>query len=273
MPEAPAHFTSEMGFTHQIEEGLCRGWAWHAPELSVLDTEFPHASAMLTYADIVLGLLSGYASAPRISLTADLRAQVLHAPPFGPIEVEGRLLKIGRTTTVGKTTFSVPGVDLPFAISFGTFIGSPRPGDLRELDPSRPPEPRKVLTLAQPFADRLGIRMVDAGVAEADHRADLLNTSDSIQGGVLALVAEVAAQSLASAAAGRTFVVDDLDVRYLRSARVGPARAHARLLHLTDTRATAEIEIRDLGGDNRIVSYAGAHCAAVDDPRPHARPK
>ena len=226
-------------------------------------TEFPHASVMLTFADIVLGILSGFASAPRISLTADLRAQIMYAPPFGPIEVEGRLLKTGRTTTVGETTFSVPGADVPFAISFGTFIGSPRPGDVRAVELTGYAEPRKALTLTQPFTDRLGIRIVEPGVADADHRPDLLNTSDSIQGGVLALIAEVAAQSLATAEAGRTFVVDDLDIRYLRSARVGPARAQARLLHLTDTRANVAIEIRDLGGDNRIVSYASALCAAI----------
>jgi len=65
MPVAPAHFTSEMGFTHQIEEGLARGWGWHAPELSVPGTDFLYASVMLTFADIVLGLLSGFAAAPR----------------------------------------------------------------------------------------------------------------------------------------------------------------------------------------------------------------
>jgi uncharacterized protein (TIGR00369 family) len=259
----PGHFTSDMGFTYQIEEGLARGWGWHAPELSVPGTEFPHASVLLTFADIVLGLLSGFAIAPRKSLTADLRAQIMCAPPFGPIEIEGRLLKTGRTTTVGETSFSAPGADLPFAVSFGTFIGSPRPGDVRVTEPAYSAELPKMLTLTQPFSERLGIRVVEPGVADADHRPDLLNTSDSIQGGVLALVAEMAAQSLATAEAGRTFVVDDLDIRYLRSAHVGPARAQARLLHLGDTRATVGIEIHDLGGDNRVVSYASALCAPV----------
>ena len=192
---------------------------------------------MLTFADILLGLLSGFVCAPRISLTVDLRAQVIYAPPFGPIEIDGHLLKTGRTTTVGETTFSEPGADLPFAISFGTFIGSPRPVDVRDSDPARTDELPKMLSLTQPFTERLGIRIVEPGVADADHRPDLLNSSDSIQGGVLALIAEVAAQSLATAEGGRTFVVDDLDIRYLRAARVGPARAQARLLHLTDTRA------------------------------------
>ena len=82
---------------------------------------------------------------------------------------------------------------------------------------------------------------------------------------MLALIAELAAQSIATAEAGRTFVVDDIDIRYLRAARVGPARAQARLRHLDDTRATVGVEIRDLGG-NRVVSYVNALCSALIPP-------
>ena len=114
------------------------------------------------------------------------------------------------------------------------------------------------------MVDRLGIRIIDTGVAEVDHRADVLNSSNSIQGGVLAFVAEVAAQSLATEYAGHTFVVDDLDVRYLRAARVGPARAEARVLQHSETGATVEVETRDRGADNRTLSYVIARCAGLD---------
>ncbi len=264
-----ASFNSEMGFTYRIEEGLGLGWGWHANDLSVPGTGFPHASAMVTYADTLLGLLSSVATAPRLSLTADLRCQILSAPALGPIEMEGRLLKSGRTTTLGKTSFSVPGAALPFAICFGTFIGSPRPVDLQPFDRSRalsaqPEDGAAGVTLMEPFTDRVGIRMVDTGVAEVDHRSDVLNSSNSIQGGVLAFVAEVAAQSLATAHGGRTFVVDDLDIRYLRAARVGPACAEARLLHGSESAVVIEVETRDRGADNRTLSYVGARCVALD---------
>ena len=264
-----ASFNSEMGFSYRIEEGLGLGWGWHAGDLSVPGTDFPHASAMVTYADTLLGLLSSVATAPRLSLTADLRCQILSAPPLGPIEMEGRLLKSGRTTTLGKTSFSVHGAALPFAICFGTFVGSPRPVDLQPFDRSRvlsaqPDDGADGVTLTEPFADRVGIRVVDTGVAEVDHRPDVLNSSSSIQGGVLAFVAEVAAQSLATAHRGRTFVVDDLDIRYLRAARVGPARAEARLLHGSESGVVVEVETRDRGADNRALSYVNARCVALD---------
>ena len=82
---------------------------------------------------------------------------------------------------------------------------------------------------------------------------------------MLAFVAEVAAQSLATEHAGRTFVVDDLDIRYLRAARGRPAHGRRReLLQISETGATVEVETRDRGGDNRTVSYVIARRAALD---------
>jgi hypothetical protein len=48
----PGHFTSDMGFTHQIEEGLARGWGWHAPELSVPGTQFIQGGVLALVAEM-----------------------------------------------------------------------------------------------------------------------------------------------------------------------------------------------------------------------------
>ncbi len=136
----------------------------------------------------------------------------------------------------------MPGAALPFAICFGTFVGSPRPVDLQPFDrsralPAQPDDGAAGVTLTEPFTDRVGIRMIDTGVAEVDHRPDVLNSSNSIQGGVLAFVAEVAAQSLATAHGGRTFVVDDLDIRYLRAGTRRARRARGRDCYTAPSRA------------------------------------
>ena len=114
------------------------------------------------------------------------------------------------------------------------------------------------------MVDRLGIRIMDTGVAEVDHRADVLNSSNSIQGGVLAFVAEVAAQSLATEHRGP-------HLRRRRPRRALPPRApsaprrrRARVLQFSETGATVEVETRDRGADNRTVSYVVARCAALD---------
>jgi acyl-coenzyme A thioesterase PaaI-like protein len=81
---------------------------------------------------------------------------------------------------------------------------------------------------------------------------------------VLGILGEMAAQTLVSAEAGRMFVVDDLDIRYLRASRVGPARSSARLLALDGDRATVEVEVRDTGMDDREVAHVIAQCRALE---------
>jgi uncharacterized protein (TIGR00369 family) len=124
------------------------------------------------------------------------------------------------------------------------------------LGAQRPERP----TLAIPFIERVGIRVLEPGIAEVAMRPDLMNPTATFQGGITALLGETAAQTLASDRAGAMFVVDDLDVRYLRAARVGPARATATLHQLDDERAALTVEVRDAGMDDRLTSYITAGC-------------
>lgn len=257
------HFTAELGLRHELGDGRGRGWAWNVPELCVPGTDWPHVSVLLTLADIVVGILAGAATAPRVSVTVDFRVRLLRRPPPGRYQADGRVLRTGRTLTVGETRFVVPGEADPFAMAVGTFVASPRPVDVRPDGFEGRSVPRERPTLAVPFTERLALDVHAPGVAEVPLRADLTNSTGTIQGGVLALLGEMAAQTIASAAAGRTFVVDDLDVRYLRASRVGPARSDAQLLHLDDDRATVEVEIRDTGMGDRPVSFVTAECRAV----------
>jgi uncharacterized protein (TIGR00369 family) len=166
---------------------------------------------------------------------------------------------------VGETVFVTPGQTGPFAIAVATFVVSPRPADVRPDDFGKSGMLRQRGLLSVPFAERVALRMLEPGVGEAYLREDLTNSTGTIQGGVLALLGETAAQTLASDHAGRTFVVDDLDIRYLRAARVGPARSSAQIVALDDDRATVAVEISDTGMDDRHVSYVIAECRALDE--------
>ncbi len=259
------HFTGELGFDHEVDEGLGRGWGWNVAELCVPGTEFPHVAVMLTLSDIVTGILASVTTAPHVSVTADFRVRILRAPPLGRYEMDGRILRSGRTLTVGETVFVVPGADAPFAVAVGTFIASPRPHDVRPEGFDAPQARRNRPTLAVPFSERVALHMFEPGVGEVPLRTDLTNATGTIQGGVLALLGETAAQTLASAHAGRTFVVDDLDIRYLRAARVGPARSISRLLQIDDQRATIAVEIRDTGMEGRQVAHVVAQCRPLGE--------
>ncbi|HXY92151.1 MAG TPA: PaaI family thioesterase, partial [Acidimicrobiia bacterium] len=241
------HFSLELGFTHAFEEDSGRGHGTIAPELCVPGTAFPHAAVLLTFADSATGMLAGLATAPQVAVTVDFRLRIVRQPPFGPFESETRILRTGRTLTVGETVFVTAGDPAPFAVALGTFVASPRPADEQpghvEAARSRPQRP----ILSVPFTERVALEILEPGVGEVVLREDLTNSTGTIQGGVLAILGEMAAHTLASAGSDRTFVVDDLDIRYLRAARVGPARSGARLLSVDGDRATAEVEMRDTG--------------------------
>jgi acyl-coenzyme A thioesterase PaaI-like protein len=97
-----------------------------------------------------------------------------------------------------------------------------------------------------PLAERVGCRIVDEGIAEVHRRDDLLNPADTLQGGLLAVVAEEAARSLHPGVAPT-----ELDVRYLSAVRVGPARAVA-----TELGSVVRVEVRDVGNGNRLAAVA-----------------
>ena len=81
---------------------------------------------------------------------------------------------------------------------------------------------------------------------EADRNPRLLNWVDTIQGGAVALLAEEAALSLAGASAPA-----ELEVRYLRTIRIGPMRATAHTFG-----DYTRVEVVDAGNDDRPAAIA-----------------
>jgi acyl-coenzyme A thioesterase PaaI-like protein len=110
----------------------------------------------------------------------------------------------------------------------------------RDTDPSKPD--LDVVMLAEawagippldvPLREAAGVRVVDAstGAVELVLRPDLLNPAGALQGAMVALVAEVAGEELATTTIGSPQVVTDIDIRYLAQARQGPIRSRARFV-------------------------------------------
>lgn len=263
-------FTSELGLAVAAgpEPGTLTGRAQVVPELCILEDgngrlcrSFPEEtelaestkrdgvirlSVLLTWADILTGSLANEFTLPSVCMTVDLDVRVLRAVPVGAeIVGHGRILKTGRTVTVGETTFVVD--DEPVAVSFASFVASPRPQDVavsavrgEHRVPDRPPTAPPA-----PVAELLGARVVAPGVVEAARHERILNWADTVQGGAVAALAEESALSL-----GGTAVPNELGIRYLTSVRDGPMRATARTLG-----AWTRVEVVDAGRD-RLVAVA-----------------
>ncbi len=101
-------------------------------------------------------------------------------------------------------------------------------------------------------------------MSEIHRRPDLGNASDSLQGGLVGLLAETAAESLVSAEAGRPWWGRRLYVRYLAAMRVGPGVARSRILRRDDATATVRVEVRDRGRDSRLTGLVGVECVPLE---------
>jgi acyl-coenzyme A thioesterase PaaI-like protein len=249
-----AHFMATMGFDCRIEGDLGLGQVSIGSYLRSAP-QWPSTAALLTFADVVIGVLASHQTAPRISVTSNLAVHIVGPlPSDGALSMRGRLSKVGRSMTVGETEMRASESGDLVATAIGTFLASPRPQDVARITHARfGPMPG-----AQPNADTLaghvGLRVIEPGLTEIGLRSDLTNATESLQGGLVALLGETAAQTAASSTAGAPAVVESLDVYYLAAAWVGPFRAAARLLRDDLFR----VEIRDPGRDDRMVAIATA---------------
>jgi acyl-coenzyme A thioesterase PaaI-like protein len=199
---------------------------------------------------------------PSLSMTVDLTYVALARPPADVVHARAALRKVGRTTVFTETVLT-DGAGARFGICLGTFVSSPRPQDVLLHDPvasrDRPTGPP---LFEEPLVDRMGIRLLAPGVAELHRHPRVLNPGQTLQGGAVAILSEVAAASAAAEAVGAPMVVTELDVRYLTGYRVGPGRAVAEPVSVGGDGAptTVRIEVRDVGNGDRLGTLAMARC-------------
>jgi acyl-coenzyme A thioesterase PaaI-like protein len=109
---------------------------------------------------------------------------------------------------------------------------------------------RNPAALSRPLRDEAGIEVIDGaeGVVQVEVTPDLRNPAGTLQGAMVALLAEAAAEELISTRFERSAVVTDLDLRYLRMAQVGPVRTRTRLLG-TEPESAVQVELIDTSTD------------------------
>jgi acyl-coenzyme A thioesterase PaaI-like protein len=234
-------FLQDIGYTQVIEDGIARGWLQVTHELRVPGSPQVRASVLATMADVWTGALAGMACEPKLALTLDLTARVVGDVSGDRLDIVGRVLKQGRTTIVTQTDFLHEVTGVVVALSYATFVASPRPQDL-----IGPMVERRTAAnaLTGPIAEELGVTVLAPGVVSLERGPYVNQPSGTLQGGVVAVLAEVAAETLSG---GR---VTELEVRYLSAIRVGPARTSA--VALDDH--TVRVEIRDPGNEDRLAT-------------------
>jgi uncharacterized protein (TIGR00369 family) len=103
---------------------------------------------------------------------------------------------------------------------------------------------------------------------EMDIPATVQNTHGSLQGGIAAtLVDMVAGRAILHRLGGphaRRIATIDLHIRYLRTSRVGPARALARIVRFGRRVVVVDVDIVDVGADRRHMAAATVAFAILD---------
>lgn len=240
---APRMFLNDIPFWFEVSEDGTNmvGGTTINDVLRFPGSGLPRTSVLATIADCVAGLPACIITAPRLGVTLDIVVHNVAERCGDHLEIGGELVKVGRSIVSGEVRFSDPESNALVAVSYLTFMVSPRPQDVL------PPIQRGMRTtgsITTPFPEFLGVRTLAPGVTEIDLVPLVMQASQALQGGVFGVLAEEAARSLADRP------VLDLDIRYLNAVRVGPGRAIATLLGENLIR----VEVRDRGNDDRLAS-------------------
>lgn len=228
-------FIADLGYDIVLDGHDSRGVLEITDELRVPGSSLVRISVLATLADVLTGIPASRAIEPSLALTVDLVMRSYRGTDADRLEMTGSILKLGSRVIVTEAAFREPGSDETVASCTLSFAASLRPQDTFRGGPPRAPEHRARMT--RPFADQVGARLLAPGVVEVDRYPYVMQPAGTIQGGIVALLGELAGESVLGAP------VTALEVRYLSTVRVGPARTTTRRLGPT----TARTEVHDVG--------------------------
>jgi acyl-coenzyme A thioesterase PaaI-like protein len=216
------------------------------------------------------------AGRPDWTATADLGLHATGWLTAGPALIESRLARAGSNTVVvtseifdgrgiedfddlatekrtrhaparvGRGVITFARIPARASVTAGRFDPAALIGQRRHVGPAVAPEP-------VPLRERVGLRVVDAprGVVELDNHDYVRNSFGTINGGVLGIVFECAAESAVA-----DLVATDVQIHYLAQAKVGPARTEVDVLRRVADHAVCAIRAVDAGNDDHLLALA-----------------
>jgi len=281
------HILGDLGMVAEVtSDSAARVRTRVTPHITAADGGV-RAGVMATLVDIVGGAIAVRSLQPDWMATADLTLQVVR-PAIGPwVEARGTVVRKGRTTLVIEAlVFEVSdeGSDLeatgdPSPVAWATMTFAV----LKARNPASPIQMASGFPIRWEFVgdgldtsivDAIGISVVDAteGRVSLPVQEYVVNSFGAVQGGVMALLAEVAGAEALGAAQGSdgaSIVVTDLQVAYLALGRVGPIVTRATVLDAgSGGRRSAAVELVDEGGEGRLATAVNIGAALVDMPEP-----
>jgi acyl-coenzyme A thioesterase PaaI-like protein len=237
------------------------------PRPEVLRHGAVRASVIAFMIDVVAGIvLDDDPEAWMLTSDMSVRMRPLRAP--ASLSTRMTILRRGRRSSTA-TVDVVAGEDETVATGAIGFARVQR----RETDPVKPTSSETRITtmfdasstLTRPLREEAGVVVLDpaAGALEMQIRPDLRNPAGTLQGAMVALLAEAAAEEMASSRFDIPAVVNELDLRYLAQTGAGPVRSKCRLLEESPD-APIEVELFDTSSD-RLTTLVYARTAVIPE--------
>lgn len=214
------------------------------------------AGAIVPIVDLVAGMRARASVGEDWLATSDVWLHERAPIEGGPLEIESRLLRAGRRVVVLSAEVVAGGRPaLTASIEFTRIrrdaalsAETPVDRDRGWIRVGGGP------LLDRPLEEACGFRIVDgrAGVVELDRSPYVANSTGTLQGGVVALLADVAAAAVVGPGA-RTV---ELQYRFLAPTGDGPARTRTEIVRVDGRHRVIRVEVVDASDDDRLVGVA-----------------
>ena len=254
------HLTRDLRISIERGEGGGRAILPIVPEI-LSDRGSVCAGALAVLVDMYCGGLALDTAHPSWLATLDLSLHLVRPLERGDVVARGSVLRAGRQTVVVEVSLrDDAGAEAGLAtMTYAVLERRPdTPHYLRESTGSRIDFGLPGSGLTAPFAERLGIRIVDAaaGRAEIEMSDYVLNSLSALQGGAAAALVDQAGVAHGRALLGAKVATTDLEIRYLALGKQSPFRAQARVLRSDAQSASLRVEVRESGPDARLCYVA-----------------
>ena len=233
------------------------------PVPEVLHHGVVRASVLAYQVDVIAGLsLDQDPDSWVFTTDLSLRARPVPAPEV--VTARFTVLREGRRSSTSDVELTASDGAPIGAASIGFARVPRREGDAPKptVTPSMAVELFEHLPfLEHPLREEAGVRVVAPGVAEMNVSPDVQNPAGTLQGAMVALLVEAAAEDHVAASTDADVVVTDLDIRFLDKATIGPVRSATRALG-DGPFDPVEVRLTDIG-TGRLTTLAYARAVAV----------
>jgi len=248
----------------------------HAISVAPVDDHVRDASGgaclgfLVALVDTCGALVALPAAEPDWMATSSLSYQAIAPLRSGPAIAEAHLLRRGSKTIVCAVEVfdgdgsEAPGSRRPVGSGLLNFGRIPRRASESVIDTSAGFQRHVTMALPDsgltaPLLERVGIRVRDAAAGDVElHKSDYVrNSFGTINGGVLGMVAQAAAEAaVAASTEGPTFVAADIQLHYLAQVGAGPLRTSTRVLRRVGEHAVCHVHAFDAGNADLAVTFA-----------------